>query len=251
MSGKKVLVVDDEPFFVEVLTTRLVAEGFEVCSAKNGEEAIAKSKSEKPLVIIMDVMMPMTSGFEAMQRIRLDPATKHIPAIIFSGKLGMKDFFADMSGVEFMHKPFDFKILISRVQALVGGAQQRAQRAKCVVLAGVEDLLVSKIRTFLGTLHVEAFTALNEANAVQLIKSLHPAMALCQFWEDEHIFSPSEIAKQVAASATVSDTPIYVFCKEALGITAMQHFNSQQILSFKETSELMAKIEALVRTMKS
>ena len=247
MSGKKVLVVDDEPFFVEVLTTRLKAEGFEVCSARNGEEAILKAKSEKPLVIIMDVMMPMTSGCEAMPRIRQDPGTNNIPAIIFSGKAGMKDFFSDMPGVEFMHKPFDFKVLISRVQALVGGAQQRANQPKCIVLAGVEDLLVSKIRTFLSALNLQVFTALNEANAVQLIKNVHPAMILCQFWEDAHIFDPHEIVLQIAPHASISGTPFYVYCKESLSLEAMKHFKTDQIVTFKETSDLLRKVESLVR----
>jgi len=247
MAGKKILVVDDEPFFVEVLTTRLVAEGFEVCSAHNGEEAILKARIEKPLVIIMDVMMPTTSGFEAMQRIRQDPGTKHIPAIIFSGKAGMKDFFSDMPGVEFMHKPFDFKILVSRVHTLVGDIQQRAQKAKCVVLAGVEDLLVSKIRTFLATLHVEVFTALNEGNAVQLVKSMHPAMVLCQFWEDEHIFSPREIAHQISLQSSVAETPFYVYCKESLSLEAMKCFKPDHIVTFKETSDLLRKVEGLVK----
>jgi CheY-like chemotaxis protein len=247
MSGKKVLVVDDEPFFVEVLTTRLQAEGFQVSSAKNGEEAVAKAKSEKPLVIVMDVMMPMTSGFEAMQKIRQDPATKNIPAIIFSGKAGMKAFFEEMSGVEFMHKPFDFKILISRVQALAGAAQARADQPKCIVLAGVEDALVAKIRTFLIGLNLQVFTALNEANAVQLIRNVRPAFALCQFWEDAHIFNPVEIAQQIASHSSVSGTPFYIFCKEALSLEAMKHFKPEQIVGFKETSDLLRKVEALLR----
>ena len=117
---KKILVVDDEPFFVEVLTTRLVASGFDVCSARNGEEAFTMAKREKPLLIIMDVMMPQTSGFEAMQKIRQCRETQKIPAIIFSGKAGMKDFFEDIPDVDFLHKPFDFKLLLDRVEALIG-----------------------------------------------------------------------------------------------------------------------------------
>ena len=123
MLEKKILVVDDEPDIIEILSIRLRTAGFEVSSAKNGEEAVAKAKSEKPLVIIMDVMMPVMSGFEALQKIRQDPGTKNIPVIVLSSKGGMKDFFADMHGVEFMQKPFDFEVLMSRIEALVGGVQ--------------------------------------------------------------------------------------------------------------------------------
>jgi CheY-like chemotaxis protein len=247
MLGKKILVVDDDPCIVELLTDRFESEGFEVCSARNGEEAFAKAKSEKPLVIIMDVMMPIMSGFEAMQKIRLDPETKNIPAIIFSGKASMKDFFSGMLGVDFIHKPFDFKILVSRVEVLSGRAQQRANQPKCVVLAGVEDLLVSRIGNLLKAHHFEVFTALNEANAVQLIKSLHPAIILCQLWEDETILDPRKIAQELLPQPTLVSIPFYVYCKEALSLEAMKHFKTDKIVTYKESSDLLRAVEGLVK----
>jgi CheY-like chemotaxis protein len=247
MSEKKILVVDDDPCVVEVLTTRLKLEGFEVCSAHNGEEAVAKAKNEKPLVIIMDVMMPIMSGYEAMQKIRHDPGTKNIPAIIFSEKAGMKDFFADMPSVDFIHKPFDFKILISCVKAFVGGAQQRANQPKRVVLAGVEDLLVSRIRNLLRALHFEVFTALNEANAVQLIKGMHPAIILYQLWEDETILDPRKIAHELLPQPALASIPFYVYCKEALSLEAMKHFKTDKIVTYKESSDLLRAVEGLVK----
>ena len=247
MLEKKILVVDDEPDIIEILSIRLRTAGFEVSSAKNGEEAVAKAKSEKPLVIIMDVMMPVMSGFEALQKIRQDPGTKNIPVIVLSSKGGMKDFFADMHGVEFMQKPFDFEVLMSRIEALVGGVQARAKQLKRIVLAGVEDLLVSKVRSFLGGLHFEVFTALNEANAVLLIKNMRPVAVFCQFWEDEHIFSPREISQQVLQHVSVSETPFYVFCKESLSLEAMKSFKPDRIVTFKETSDLLRKVEGLIR----
>lgn len=247
MSGRKILVVDDEPSIVEILTLRLSAAGFEVCSARNGDEAVAKAKSEKPLLIIMDVMMPVTSGFEAMQTLRDNPETRNIPAIILSAKAGMKDFFTDISGVEFMQKPFDFNLLIRRVEALVGGAQQRMNQPKRVVLSGVEDLLVSKIRTSLVARNLEVFTALNEANAVQLIKNLNPSMVLCQYWEDEKILDPKKIAQALLPQAGLAAIPFYVFCKEALSLEAMKYFKMDKIITYKETSDLLQALEDLFK----
>jgi len=247
MPGKKILVVDDDPAIVEILTLILRTAGFEISSARNGEEAVAKAKSGKPLVIIMDVMMPVMSGFEAMQKIRQDPGTKGIPAIVLSAKAGMKDFFADMPGIKFMQKPFDRKILVNHIEALVGGIQERANQPKRVVLAGVEDLLVNKIRTFLRGLHFEVFTALNETNAVLLIKNLNPAMVLCQFWEDENILDPWKIAQELLTRPVLATIPFYVFCKEALSLEAMKHFRTEQIILYKETSQLLLKVEGLVK----
>jgi len=246
MSGKKILVADDDPLIVELLVKRLIAAGFEVSSAKNGEEAVAKAKGEKPLAIIMDVIMPIMSGFEAMQKLRDIRETRDIPAIIISAKMGMKDFFEDMHSVEFMHKPIDFDVLISRLMVLIGGAEQNVPLQKRVVLSGVEDLLISKIRTSLRALNLEVSTALTESAAVLLIKKIRPTMVLCQFWEDEHIFSPREIAQQLLSHSAVSGTPFYVFCKDALSLEARKHFRTDRILTFKETSDLLRKLESLI-----
>lgn len=123
MSWKKILVVDDSKSIVDLLTLKLAAEGYDVCSAQNGREAVEKARSEQPLVIIMDVMMPEMSGFEALQRIREFPEMRRTPVIIISAKAEMKDFFTDNSGTEFMAKPIDMDLLLLRLRALTPGAQ--------------------------------------------------------------------------------------------------------------------------------
>ncbi len=242
---KKILVVDDDPLMVQLLAPRLTAAGFEVCSAFNGEEALGITRQEKPHLIVMDVLMPIMSGYEAMQILRKDPLTKDIPAIIISSRGGMRDFFDGISNIEFLPKPLESKLLISRIEALIGCAQPGGDSAKCVVLAGVEDLLVNKIRDLLGKFDFQVLTALHEADAAQLIKKSKPQMVFCQFWEDEHIFDPRKIALEVRLSPAVAETPFFVYCKESLSLEAMKSFDGEKILSYKESSDLLRKIEAL------
>lgn len=243
---KKILVVDDEPFFVEVLTTRLTAAGFEICSAQDGDEAFAMAKKEKPLLIIMDVMMPRTSGFEAMQKIRQDPGTKKIPAIIFSGKSGMKDFFEGISDVEFLHKPFDVKLLIGRIEALIGSPRHGEGQPKHAVLAGVEEPLMNKIRDFLMGHNFQALIVLSEQEAVTFSEKFHPDLVLCQFWEDENILDPRKIAQQLLLKHLTTKIPFFVYCKDALSLEAMKYFEPDHIVTYKETSDLLRKLEILV-----
>ncbi len=120
MPIKKILIVDDEPAIVDILSARLKAAGFEICTAADGLEAVAKVKSEKPNLIIMDVLMPKMTGFEAMKKIRENPESRGIPAIVISARGSMKDYFNDITGVEFLPKPYEPKDLVHRIELLLG-----------------------------------------------------------------------------------------------------------------------------------
>lgn len=86
MAINKVLVVDDSPTDAHVVTGILEKNGFTVISASSGEEGVEVAKSQKPDLILMDVVMPGMSGFEATRAISKDPETSHIPVIICSSK---------------------------------------------------------------------------------------------------------------------------------------------------------------------
>ncbi len=86
MAIKKVLVVDDSPTDAHVVTGILEKNGFTVISASSGEEGVEIAKSQQPDLILMDVVMPGMSGFEATRAISKDPQTSHIPVIICSSK---------------------------------------------------------------------------------------------------------------------------------------------------------------------
>ena len=247
MPGKKILIADDDPSIIAILTERLNTEGFEVCSARNGEEAIAKARSEKPALIIMDVMMPKISGYEAMQKIRENPETKNIPAIVFSGKAGMKDFFSDMSDVEFLLKPFDLKNLVDRVNVLLGISRVGAVRVKHVILAGVEDLVVNKIKDLLLRHNFQVLVVLNEAEAVTLAKKFQPDMIVCQLWEDDKILDPCKISQELLLDPAISKIPFYVYCKEALALQAMKNYKQERIITYKEGSDLLKKLETIFK----
>jgi CheY-like chemotaxis protein len=82
--GKKVLVVEDDKFLIKIYETKLKEEGLTVIIAVNGEEGITKAKAEQPDLILLDLIMPVKSGFEALAEIKADDTIKHIPVIILS-----------------------------------------------------------------------------------------------------------------------------------------------------------------------
>lgn len=89
-SNKKILLVEDDQTLSETYTERFTAEGFELKSAKNGEEAMALALAFKPDLILLDIMMPKVSGFDVIDILRNTPETADIKIIVLSA-LGQQE----------------------------------------------------------------------------------------------------------------------------------------------------------------
>jgi two-component system alkaline phosphatase synthesis response regulator PhoP len=118
--NRKILIADDENDILEIISFNLQGEGYEVFTAKNGEEAIDSAKKNKPDLIILDVMMPRKNGFEVCNILRLQPDFKDTLIIFLTA---LNDDNTEIKGLEtgaddYITKPISPKVLISRVNAL-------------------------------------------------------------------------------------------------------------------------------------
>ena len=106
---RKILVVDDERHIVRLVQVNLERAGYQVIAAFDGREALKKVASEKPDLIVLDVMMPVMDGFSALKQLRADAATKDIPVIMLTAKAQDADVFRGWaSGVDmYLTKPFN------------------------------------------------------------------------------------------------------------------------------------------------
>ena len=119
-TGKKILIADDEPDILEILEFNLKAEGYDVATAKNGDQAIEKAKSFQPDLIMLDIMMPGKNGFEVCNQLRLLPAFKKTLIIFLTA---MSDESTEIKGLEsgaddYLTKPVSPKVLLSKVNSL-------------------------------------------------------------------------------------------------------------------------------------
>jgi CheY-like chemotaxis protein len=113
--GRKILVIDDEPNVVKMVRSRLETENYVVVAAFNGKEGLEKVKSERPDLIILDILMPEMDGYTFVKEIRSNQSLKHIPIIILTAKDKMKDLFA-MEGIkDYIVKPFKGEDLLEAV----------------------------------------------------------------------------------------------------------------------------------------
>lgn len=117
----KLLIVDDEPENVELLSRRLTRRGFTVLTANTAEEALTKALAEQPAVIVMDIKMPVVDGFEATRRLKADPRTAPIPVIALTAHAMQEDRDKALAAgaSEYETKPVDLDRLLSKIKTLV------------------------------------------------------------------------------------------------------------------------------------
>jgi two-component system alkaline phosphatase synthesis response regulator PhoP/two-component system response regulator VicR len=121
---KKILVVDDERHIVRLVQVNLERSGYQVVAAFDGKEALKKVSSEKPDLVVLDVMMPYMDGFQVLKQMKADAATKDIPVIMLTAKAQDADVFRGWaSGVDmYLTKPFNPLELITFVKRIFEAA---------------------------------------------------------------------------------------------------------------------------------
>jgi DNA-binding response OmpR family regulator len=115
---RTILVIDDEPGIIEIIEANLEGDGFTVVSAPNGREGLERIKSDRPELVVLDVMMPEMDGWEVLRRVEQDPDTAGIPVIMLTAKAADEDYIHGLEegAVEYLTKPFLPQELVNRIK---------------------------------------------------------------------------------------------------------------------------------------
>ena len=118
----RVLIVDDSPTEIHVLSGMLKKHGHQVDSVDNAEAGIARTQLTKPELILMDVVMPGMNGFQATRSISKNPETQHIPIIIVTTKDQETDrvWGLRQGAKDYITKPVDESELVNKINAVLG-----------------------------------------------------------------------------------------------------------------------------------
>jgi twitching motility two-component system response regulator PilH len=121
MSKAKILVVDDSPTDLKIMSEPFKSGGYELVTAADGEEALRKAESERPDLMVLDVVMPKMNGFQVCRKIKTTPELKGIKVILLTSKSQESDQFWGMKqGADaYMTKPFDGNELLAKAASLL------------------------------------------------------------------------------------------------------------------------------------
>src|SRR5688500_9869850 len=124
MNERTILVADDESHILHVVSLKLKNAGYRVLTARDGQEALEMAQQEKPDLLITDYHMPQLSGIELCRKLKQDPATSNIPAIMLTARgYELEPADTENSGIlRMLSKPFSPRHLLSTVEEVLSGA---------------------------------------------------------------------------------------------------------------------------------
>ena len=198
---KKILIADDEPDILEIIQYNLQNEGYDIVTAKNGNEAIEQAKRTSPDLIILDIMMPGKNGIEVCNILRMQPAFNDTLIIFLTA---LSDEGTEVRGLEtgaddFITKPVSPKVLVSKINALF----RRVNKEETGVLQ-IGDLVIDR----------EKYIVTYQGNDIILARKEFELLALLA-GKPGKVFLRNEILNQVwGTEVIVGDRTIDVHIRK-------------------------------------
>ena len=137
-AGERILVVDDEPDIVALVAFHLVKAGYRVSTASSGPDALRLAKQDIPSLIVLDLMLPGMSGFDVLEALRADSASRDVPVLMLTARREEPDRIKGLSlgADDYLTKPFSPQELVLRVGAILRRVQLAQPPASEVLRAG-------------------------------------------------------------------------------------------------------------------
>lgn len=145
MSKPQILIVDDEPSLVDVLSYNFAKEGFEVATASDGREALLKCRTLVPDLVVLDLMLPVIDGLQVCRQIRSDPRLKDVRVLMLTARGEETDEVIGfhMGADDYVAKPYRPRPLIERAKALL---RRRPAADDAADVLAVGDLTIDRVR---------------------------------------------------------------------------------------------------------
>ncbi|MCB1646986.1 MAG: response regulator [Pseudomonadales bacterium] len=146
MSRSRVVIIEDEPDIIEVISYNLKREGYQVSAARRGDEGLNLVRNQSPALVLLDLMLPEIDGLTICQQLKSDPITRDIPIIIVSAKGEESDVVIGLGlgADDYIAKPFSPRELIARVKAVLRRGPLKEDQHKERIQ--IKDLVIDTAR---------------------------------------------------------------------------------------------------------
>ena len=222
---KTILVVDDEPRYVQLVVVNLETAGYQVDTAHNGQEAVERVANAAPDLILLDVMMPIMDGFTACERIR---EFSTVPIIILTAKGEERDRVRglDAGADDYVVKPFSAQELLARVRAVMRRAERQTDSSFHQPVYSHHELEIDLARAQVTSSGVEVALTATEYRLLQTLATsegrvLTPEDLLSNVWgpeyrEDKEILwvCLSRLRQKIEPDPK---NPVHIVTKQGLG----------------------------------
>ena len=144
MAKECILVVDDEEDILELVRYNLAREGYRIVRATSGEKCLKEARSEKPDLIVLDLMLPGIDGLEVAKILKSDSKTLHVPIIMLTAKGEEADIVTglELGADDYITKPFSPRILVARVRAVIR-RKKKEETNDDMSLIQVHDIVIN------------------------------------------------------------------------------------------------------------
>ncbi|MCL2624692.1 MAG: response regulator transcription factor [Planctomycetaceae bacterium] len=152
MAKKSILIIEDEADIREMVRLRLKKEGHDVLVADSGEAGLAVALERRPDLILLDLMLPVMSGFEVLRKIKIERTVARTPVIIVSARGEESDVVVglELGADDYVTKPFNMAVLIARVNAQLRRIVSAEETAENLIVTGLVRIDVTGYKAFLG-----------------------------------------------------------------------------------------------------
>jgi phosphate regulon transcriptional regulator PhoB len=225
MNTKKILVVDDEPDLVELVSYNLKKEGFKVFTAPDGEDALDKVRKGPFDLIILDLMLPGIQGVELCRMLRSNPKTEAIPIIMLTAKGEVSDRIRGLEtgADDYMAKPFSPKELVARVKAILRRTGEGPTKDKVISIGNLHiDRETYTVTKGTAPLHLSATEfKLLLFLAERKGRVFSREQLLDAVWKDESFVEPRTVDVHIRRLRTqIEDDPsdpVYIRTRRGVG----------------------------------